>query len=88
MHLIHAGARAVSTTLRIAVLSAIVTLLGLSACAWDRGMDRGHGDQRSDNRRGDQSSASQHDRRDRNGRPCDERGQEGDHQHDDDCRSR
>ena len=75
-----------TTTHRIAVLSAVVALLGLSACVWDRGMDRGYGNQRSENRRGDHGSDSQHDRRDRNGRPCDERGQEGDRQHDDDCR--
>jgi hypothetical protein len=75
----------VNTTLRIAVLSAVVTLLGLSACVWDRGMDRGYSNQRSDNRRDDRSSDTRHDRRDRNGRPCDERDRDGDRQYDDDC---
>lgn len=79
--------RAVSTTHRIAVLSAVVALLGLSGCVWERGMGRGgYGDQRSENRRGDHNSDSQRDRRDRDGRPCDQRGQEGDRRHDDDCR--
>jgi hypothetical protein len=42
-----------TTTCRLATLSTLVALLGLSACVWDRGMSHGYRDGRSGDREHD-----------------------------------
>ncbi len=76
-------------SLRLASTGALVAVLGLSACVWDRGEYRG-------NRNGarDRGSLQQQQRNghDRDGRPCNEISRDGDHDggghHDEDCRPR
>jgi len=72
-----------NTASQIATVGAIITLMGLSACVWNRGMGDGSAYDHGQNR----SSATQRDSRDRNGQRCDDRGHAGDAHHDDDCRS-
>ena len=73
-------------SLRIAGTGALLAVLGLSACVWDRGEYRG-------NRNGprDRGSMQQRNGHDRDGRPCDEVNRDGgggDGHHDEDCRPR
>jgi hypothetical protein len=68
-------------TTRLAITGAVVALLGLSGCVWDRG---GYRDERGDRGRG----GMQQQRNDRDGRPCDQRAQGGEGRHDEDCRPR
>jgi hypothetical protein len=70
-------------SLRIATIGALLAVLGLSACVWDRGEYRG-------NRYGahDRGGVQQRNGHDRNGRPCGESSRDGDGHHQDDCRPR
>lgn len=71
------------TATRIARVTAIVAVLGLSACVWDRG-ERRRDDDRGRDR--DRATTQQHHDQDRDGRPCDQAGGGG--HHEEDCRPR
>ena len=72
-----------NTTSRLATLSTLAALLGLSACVWDRGEQRR---ERGPNMGRDRGDLQQRDGHDRDGRACD--GQARDGRHDEDCRPR
>jgi hypothetical protein len=68
------GTAAMNHATRFAITGAVVAMLGLSACVWDHEGDRGRG-----------RGGMQQQRNDRDGRPCEQRGQGGAGRHDEDC---
>jgi hypothetical protein len=70
-------------SLRLASILAAVGVLGLSACAWDRGEYRG-----ARNGSYDRGGVEQRSGHDRDGRPCEQQARVGDSHHDEDCRPR